>query len=148
MKYYSSLVLNHICISHNTCFKCYSIHSGGCEIFEDAFKCPLCNILFYERECYDKHLLNKAFTNMKCEKLRATPCQYYFYCENVVPRYFWMKGSFHRHDCDKVARMQCKTYAKSPHYCFINILDDMGGIKKDNELPIFLFLKPRPMKTV
>ena len=109
-KYYSGKASIHVC------FICYSIHSVAGETYKNAIKCLLCNMLFYEQECYDKHL-------------------YYFYCEkykNVLLRYFWMKGCFHNHSCNKVLCTHCKKYAKSPHYCFMNVLDDMVAKRRIN----------------
>ena len=104
------------------CKKCHSI--SICPITEEELVCENCNIDFYSRSCYDKHIANDyCGVNKKCEKCWV----------------IYREDDLYDHECDRYLCNNCGCrYKASPHYCYIKQVNMEKIIEEDSRNSILI----------
>jgi hypothetical protein len=120
MRYFkrTERVNTHMCRTSNTCQRCYA----------SLVKCPKqqdfsaeCNIIFYNSECFMKHLTQRTFKT-SCGRME-TACNRFFFCAScykIVPRKrYTTRGKTKKHSCNEMFCLHCNKLTKKDHYCYI-----------------------------
>ncbi|CAB3984018.1 DNA polymerase [Paramuricea clavata] len=123
MKYFRIFenATTHVCHTVNMCKKCYA-HKAKCAA-EEGFKieCSECHVLFYNRECFTKHLTHAIFKNNYSKNVPA--CRFFFFCKTcyrIVPRMTRTstKKSI-KHKCGQFYCLHCNAIKDQGHACYM-----------------------------
>ena len=122
MQYYKlfETAASHVCTTPYTCLQCFCLQQKCLPEENLKLECTHYNVLFLNKECFEKHLLKRVF---KGTKGYVTPCQHIFFCKTcykTVRRFtpVSMKKTT-RHACDKQFCTHRNTYKKKDHKCFM-----------------------------
>jgi hypothetical protein len=112
---------SHTCLTVSTCKKCYA-HDTKC-LPERGFKmeCSECHVLFYNQQCFAKHLTHAIFKNSYSKNV--TPCRFFFFCKTcyqIVPRMqrISTKKSV-KHKCGQYFCSHCNAIKEKDHACYM-----------------------------
>ena len=128
--------LSHVCRTVYSCQQCYS-SPEGCDR-QDNFEivCNECHVLFFNRECFERHLTKHVFRNSWGSYV--SPCMHFFppTCYKTVPRMTpFNKKKPTKHKCNRAYCQHCNKIKEIDHECFMEVCK----IPKDPKLPTLYF---------
>ncbi|CAB3977264.1 DNA polymerase [Paramuricea clavata] len=119
----------HVCILNTSCQRCYC-NTRYCESVQGFFQqCTECDVLFYNPDCFTKHLTQKVFKTYINGVVRSvTPCQRFFFCAScykvVARKTMTSSKKYTNHKCDEMFCLHCNAMKKKDHHCYIKPIKD------------------------
>jgi hypothetical protein len=141
MRYYKHFenYQTHVCKTEFSCKNCYSNNNMCAKEENFKIECSECHVLFYNRDCFQKHLTNRVFQHFYKQGTYVTPCIYYLFCLTCYKQVTSMKKISTRkavkHKCDQYYCVHCNSIMDRSHACYMKLCK----IPKTPTLPTLYF---------